>query len=347
MNCILTFDYELFGSGKGDVFKHLIDPTDKILTILKKREVKATFFVEYLEVEKIISLAEQPQASHKEKLEASALKNQLLKMAKQGHDIQLHIHPQWFNATKHNNQWQLNFAWWRLSALPYSYDAATATPGRFDLLKEGKAYLERLIRPVLPNYQCIAFRAGGYNLGVDEITAQALEEAGLTIESSICPGFYANSSLSSYDYTPYKNITATPFHHYLDKPKKEYKVTEYPLITVQSSKLEKLSLSRLYTAIFNRKYKGIVYNSSEKESTKQPQGDNFKNNNFDVCLSSKKQINTFLSVIQQENVDDVVLIGHPKDYSFLSPLNTIILEMQVLGGQFTTFAQLNTEVADV
>ena len=47
MNLILTFDYELFGSGQGEVFKHLVKPTNYILDTLDELEIKATFFIEY------------------------------------------------------------------------------------------------------------------------------------------------------------------------------------------------------------------------------------------------------------------------------------------------------------
>ena len=32
----LTLDYELYGNGSGDVFHHIIEPTDRILKIAEK-----------------------------------------------------------------------------------------------------------------------------------------------------------------------------------------------------------------------------------------------------------------------------------------------------------------------
>ena len=38
----LTLDYELYGNGSGDVFHHIIEPTDRILKIAEKYNAKLT-----------------------------------------------------------------------------------------------------------------------------------------------------------------------------------------------------------------------------------------------------------------------------------------------------------------
>ena len=50
---LLTLDYELFGNGSGDVFKHIIDPTYKLLALADKYNVKFTFFFEVIEYWKL------------------------------------------------------------------------------------------------------------------------------------------------------------------------------------------------------------------------------------------------------------------------------------------------------
>ena len=200
LNYIITFDYELFGSGKGCVKKHLVKPTEQILKALKQLNVKATFFIEQLEIDAIISLKDVYPADSSEYINAVLVEQQVLAIAVQGHDIQLHLHPQWYGAKYDNGKWLLNFNWWRFSSLPYR-TTSDGTPGKYDLLKVGKASLEKLVRRVLPDYQCISFRAGGYNVGVDKSTVDALIANGFTVKSSICPGFYANSALSQYDYS--------------------------------------------------------------------------------------------------------------------------------------------------
>lgn len=50
---LFTLDYELYGNGSGDVFKHIIEPTDKILGIVEKYNAKLTIFFEVIEYWKI------------------------------------------------------------------------------------------------------------------------------------------------------------------------------------------------------------------------------------------------------------------------------------------------------
>ena len=48
-NIILTLDYELYGNGSGNVFRHIIEPTEKILSIAERYNVKITIFFEVIE----------------------------------------------------------------------------------------------------------------------------------------------------------------------------------------------------------------------------------------------------------------------------------------------------------
>ena len=49
MNYILTFDYELFGDGSGDLFLDVINPMQNILNICNSKNIKLTIFFEILE----------------------------------------------------------------------------------------------------------------------------------------------------------------------------------------------------------------------------------------------------------------------------------------------------------
>ena len=50
---IFTLDYELYGNGSGNVFTHIIEPTNKILEIADKYNAKITFFFEVVEYWKL------------------------------------------------------------------------------------------------------------------------------------------------------------------------------------------------------------------------------------------------------------------------------------------------------
>ena len=140
---ILTLDYELYGDGSGDVFTHMIEPTDRILKVCNKYGIRLTLFVEVFEY---IKLKEQWDNGNKMGYESNpieAIEQQIRDIASGGHDIQLHIHPQWVNAQYSNGKWMVDFDNWRLGdfSVPQNYSIE-------DMLREGKETLEALIKPV-------------------------------------------------------------------------------------------------------------------------------------------------------------------------------------------------------
>ena len=302
---------------------------------MKKYDIKATFFIEQLEVEAIISRGEKAGSESVFYLEAQLLKKQIHHMVLEGHDLQLHLHPQWYDAQYNHCDWDLNYNWWRFSSLPFRHQN-DGTPGRYDLLCAGKKYLEDLIRPIKSGYECIAFRAGGYNIGLDDITDNALIESGFKIDSSVCPGFYVDSELSRYDFSRQTNFKPAPF---LSSSTKKSQVIEYPLVTLKSNFFKRISTPRIYTKLINNKFKNINC-SGLKVGSKHVKPHclkNIKNSNFDVCLSSRLQINDFLQQIKNSKSSHTVLIGHPKDYSVFSPFEYILRK---LDGEFITFSEV-------
>ena len=79
-----------------------------------------------------------------------AIEQQIQQAAIDGHDIQLHIHPQWYNAKYENGQWQLNLNNWRLGDFKGENNYCIK-----ELISDCKTALEKLIKPVKPDYKCI------------------------------------------------------------------------------------------------------------------------------------------------------------------------------------------------
>lgn len=89
-NVFLTFDYELFlGSTQGGIKDCMINPTNKILDILDKHNVKGTFFVDFA------CLYHFHQIHKKEELHL--INKQIEEMVSLNHSIQFHLHPHWMN----------------------------------------------------------------------------------------------------------------------------------------------------------------------------------------------------------------------------------------------------------
>ena len=80
---IITLDYEIFGNGCGDVYKHVIEPTERLMKILNTRNIKMTVFFEieeFLVFQKYRTLIESklgynPVSMIEEQLKEEALVN--------------------------------------------------------------------------------------------------------------------------------------------------------------------------------------------------------------------------------------------------------------------------------
>jgi len=91
---LLTFDYEVFlGSRSGTVQRCLLDPTDAILKVLEKHQVKGIFFVDTLYLSSL-----EKETSAVCRAESKQIMDQLDTIKKAGHTIGIHIHPHWLDA---------------------------------------------------------------------------------------------------------------------------------------------------------------------------------------------------------------------------------------------------------
>src|SRR5690242_8295135 len=103
---VVSVDYEIFGNGEGDVRQHTVDPTERMARLCEKYGAPLTVFFEveeYLAFEKfrdalVKQLGYDP---------AALIRAQIIDLAKRGHDIQLHLHPQWHRADYKNGKWIL------------------------------------------------------------------------------------------------------------------------------------------------------------------------------------------------------------------------------------------------
>lgn len=311
---VLTLDYELYGNGSGNVFQHIIAPTEKILQLAGKYNAKITIFFEIVEYWKLKKEWETGNSMGYQENPIEAIEQQLKKAYSLGHDIQLHIHPQWVDAKWINDHWTVNLNEWRLG--DYKKE------GEFSLVKllsNGKASIESIIQEVDRNYRCTTLRAGGYNIQPSHEIVKAMKAAGLMIDSSIYPGGKETGSLSNYDYS---NIPLD-----LDKwetgseleEQGHSQIFEYPIVAFPIIRLSKyLNIERIKSLLQNK--------NSAKQAFEAKTSGNLSNSKFqkikyffekefqtwDFCLFSPRMHKKYLSLIEKQNKDTFVLVGHPK-----------------------------------
>jgi hypothetical protein len=184
----LTHDWELRGDGSGDIEQIQFAPLRKLLEIYRKHDVRTTFLPDLMQQIRFRQL----ESEHPELKSLTDKWDEYVREAfRQGHDIQLHLHPQWRDGRYENGRWHLKGDW---SILNYDRDAAYA------MLAAGKDYLEKLLRPIDSSYRCLAFRAGALAAAPSDHLFKSLANLGIKLDVSIAAGLVANDRNLHLDY---------------------------------------------------------------------------------------------------------------------------------------------------
>jgi hypothetical protein len=188
IDLVLTDDWELRGDGSGHMPSLQFDTMDRLIAIYERHGLVATFTVEVMQ-----------QLRH---LEEGARRPALLDLARRwedrvrdvyrrGHDVQLHIHPQWDGAVWDGDRWRLGAPW---SIVEHPPDRVRA------MLRACREYLEGLLRPIDPGYRCVAFRGGSWCIAPGDHVLPALVENGILLDVSLVAGIRYDNAVVRLDY---------------------------------------------------------------------------------------------------------------------------------------------------
>ena len=312
---LFTLDYELYGNGSGDVFKHIIEPTDKILGIVEKYNAKLTIFFEVIEYWKLKEEWESGNRMGYDRNPIEAMERQLKRAFEYGHDIQLHLHPQWVDAFWTENGWKVNLEKWRLG----DYEG-TGENSLLCLLQRGKETIEKLLGN---GYNCEVLRAGGYNVQPSDELSSAMRLAGLRADSSIYPGGKENGFLSKYDYTGVKGDVGMWYcgNNLETSSNIKSDLIELPIVAFPILRLQKyLSLDRVKSLLRNRKsakdaFDAKIHKGSGGHISRLLYFFQKEAQTWDYCLFTKGMHRKFLKTIENQNDRSLfVLVGHPKSF---------------------------------
>ena len=184
----LTHDWELRGDGSGDIEQIQFAPMRRLIELYKRYDVHATFFPEMMQ-----QMAFRRYEAHYPELKslADSWDEHVLSTFHAGHDIQLHIHSRWQNATYEGGHWQLSGNW---SIVNYDRDTT------YRMLYEGKKYLNNLLHPLDSRYSCLAFRAGLLAAAPSDHLFTSLVELGIQLDVSIVGGLWIDNDNLRIDY---------------------------------------------------------------------------------------------------------------------------------------------------
>ena len=185
----LVDDWELSGNGSGDIRRLQFEPMRRLVGIYNRLGIRGSFNAEVMQ--QITFRQYQDQHKHLKVL-ADEWDDIVKETFRQGHDIQLHVHPQWQNAEYKDGRWQLTSDW---SILNYSREAA------LQMLRHGKEYLENLLKDVDRDYRCVSFRSGAWCIAPSPHMLDLLVELGIAFDMSIVAGVKYDTRNIKLDYT--------------------------------------------------------------------------------------------------------------------------------------------------
>lgn len=213
----------------------MVEPALEMCSVAEHHGAKLTFFVD---VCMLWAFQEaKTQGILEESYEPGAeLEDHLLELVKRGHDIQLHLHPQWLRWRYYGaGKWELDLDLWRL---PQAISSGVVKDAE-ELFSRGKQTLEKLIRPLRPDYACVAFRAGAWSIQPEAEILRAMAGAGLKIDSTVAHGMRRSDALTSYDFTHCPDNRVYPIKDSLEKVDPTGSLQEWPITTVPVRLMEK------------------------------------------------------------------------------------------------------------
>jgi hypothetical protein len=170
IECIFTIDYEIYGNGEGSLRELVYEPAKRLRTIFQKWNAHFVAFVEIAEIEMIEAKATDPAID--------LVKQQIKEFYREGFELGLHLHPQWYNARRENGVWKLDYSEYNLCTLPRERIVK--------IVDRSIAYFRRILG--VADYTPLAFRAGNWLFRPTQPAACVLADRGIKIDSSVFKG---------------------------------------------------------------------------------------------------------------------------------------------------------------
>jgi hypothetical protein len=171
---IFTLDYEIHGNGDGCPHELMIEPTNRMMSLFEQYGAKLTIMADVAE---ILKFKEYKEQVGRDDYHYDAIAAQLRDAIRRGHDVQLHLHASYFNARHQDGRWSQDWSEYNFAGLPLER--------LNEIVGLGKQYLEDLLKPIAPDYNCIAFRAANWSVSPSKNVVRALLNNGIRIETSV------------------------------------------------------------------------------------------------------------------------------------------------------------------
>ncbi len=298
MDILITFDYELFfGDKTGTVERCLIVPTNLLLDIAKKNNVKFSFFID---VGHFLKLKEFRKKFISLQKDYDLMASQIELLSKKGHDVHLHIHPHWEDCFFFKTEWQINVGRYRLHS--FSETEIEKIIGSY------KKTLEEIA-----GRQIYVYRAGGWCIQPFKKIKNAFKKNGIWVDSTVFKNGFNTNKIHYFDFRHFPNKEVWRFE---DDPLIESKQGYFFEIPISSLKVSplfswKLAFHKKFVTDLHKSYgDGLGIGTSQKNILKMMfisyytvlSADGYKASLLFKAMDSYKR----------HKRDLMVIIGHPK-----------------------------------
>jgi hypothetical protein len=296
---------------------------EKLRGIFLARGVRLVVFVEVSELEMMEKQGTDPDINR--------VTRQIRDMYREGFEIGLHLHPQWYRGRYENGNWLLDQAEYNLCKLPKERIAR--------IVERGIGYLRKTVED--PAFTPLCFRAGNWLLQPTKEVAAVLAENGILVDSSVFKGGLQRNH--GMDYRPaIKNGYYWRFRDDVTREDPQGRLIELPTYSIMAPAWKMITSKRIG---IGQKSAGSALKGFAKVNryldflrVRYPQ-------KLDFCrMTPGELIGMMDKVILEDRKDPsqfrpIVAIGHTKDFTDPETVEVFLSYLNEKGINVTSFAE--------
>lgn len=324
IECIFTIDYEIYGNGEGSLKDLVYEPAERLKTIFEKWNARFMPFVEVAELEIIETKRSDPAID--------LVKQQIRNFYREGFELGLHLHPQWYNGRYENGRWFLDYSEYNFCALPRKRI--------IQIFDRSIAYIRNVLD--VSDFTPPSFRAGNWLLQPTKTAATVLAERGIKVDSSVFKGGLQHQHKLDYRRS-LKNGYYWRFKDNVNSSDSKGTLLELPIHTQMVPFWKMLTTKRI-----NLQQKGTsAAQNGKRRLNRLMDFLRFRYPlKFDFCRMTLQELMHMVDTIIREDQQDptsfrpIVAIGHTKDLVDYETVESFLDYIQRKGIPISTFSDV-------
>ncbi|MEO6306207.1 MAG: hypothetical protein ABIP51_23870, partial [Bacteroidia bacterium] len=310
-NLLITFDYELFlGTKSGTAKNCIIEPTNNILDLLNKYNIKKSiFFVDTVYIMRLAGISSHEESA---KEDYGLIFSQLVQILKNGHFIFPHIHPHWLEATYNRASKQ-----WLLKDLD-KYRFHNINLEEQDLLfRTSINFIKEIQKSAGIFYDIDSYRAGGWCIQPFQDFKPFFEKYNIKYDFSVLSNFKLLNEKFYYNFLNFPKEKIYKFDDDIEVANKTGPFTEFSISNIVLSNKEKMKNKLFLKVLYKLNYNNFgdgqaVIKSGEKSII----SDSFIKNNSNNLEMTSIELLTIPKLKLYKNFTEnnsyIHFITHPK-----------------------------------